>query len=203
MSLYLTADTHFGHANIIGYCDRPFRDLAAMDAALVDSWNDTVRPTDEVWHLGDVAMGKLELTLDVVRRLHGRKFLVPGNHDRCWPGHRKVGDWPVRYAEFGFTLLPVTTTLSVAGHDAVVCHFPYVGDSTEGVRYLEHRPRDEGRWLLHGHVHGAWRQRDRMINVGADVWDYRPVALEEVEQLVRAGARVLDRRGSLAAGPIP
>ena len=73
MSLYLTSDTHFGHRNIIGYCNRPYTDVDEMEGALVERWNDTVRPTDEIWHLGDVAMGKLEQTLQIVRRLHGRK----------------------------------------------------------------------------------------------------------------------------------
>lgn len=66
MSLFLTSDTHFGHRNIIGYCNQPFTDVTEMDAALVDRWNDLVRPTDEIWLLGDVAMGQLGQTLQIV-----------------------------------------------------------------------------------------------------------------------------------------
>ena len=193
--MWLTSDTHFGHANIIRYCDRPFAAAQPMDGALVDAWNDRVRPDDEVWHLGDVALGRLDETLGVVTRLHGRKFLVPGNHDRCWPGHREAGAWSRRYTDAGFGLLPETTTLDVAGTPAVVCHFPYVGDSHGADRHVEHRPEDRGGWLLHGHVHDAWRQRGRMINVGVDVWDYAPVHLDTVADLVAAGPRELDRYG--------
>ena len=50
------------------------------------------------------------------------------------------------------------------------------GDSGEEDRYVDRRPADDGGWLLHGHVHERWRWHRRMINVGVDVWDYRPVA---------------------------
>ena len=188
MSLYLTADTHFGHANIIRFCDRPYLDVEAMDAALVDNWNDTVRPNDEVWHLGDVAMGLLEITLQQVRRLHGRKYLVAGNHDRCWSHlspQRRAG-WDTFYTDIGFTLLPEQTTLLVSGRQVNVSHFPYRGDSGDNDRHANARPDDDGRWLLHGHVHTRWQQRDQMINVGVDVWDYRPVHLTALEALITA-----------------
>ena len=184
MSLFLTADTHFGHRNIIEYSRRPYLDLAEMDASLVDRWNDTVRPTDEVWHLGDVAMGKLEVTLQTVRRLHGNKHLVPGNHDRCWPGLSRSHEWTNFYTDLGFTLLPVQTVLQIGAERALMCHFPYRDQSIVQERYAQHRPIDEGQWLVHGHVHDKWRTRERMINVGVDVWDQRPVELERIEQII-------------------
>ena len=184
MTLFLTADTHFGHVNIIAYSKRPFADVAEMDAGLLDRWNDTIRPHDEVWHLGDVAMGQLHLTLPVVHRLHGRKHLVPCNHDRCWPGYAKAAQWTKAYTDLGFTLLPVQTSLQVAGVEVVVCHFPYRDLSIVQERYAQHRPVDDGRWLLHGHVHDAWQVNGQMINVGVDVWDQRPVELAAIERLL-------------------
>lgn len=58
---------------------------------------------------------------------------------------------------------------------------------------------DDGGWLLHGHVHEQWRQHDRMINVGCDVWDYRPVAEAALAALIDAGPHDLD--SSLACRP--
>ena len=63
MSQWFSADLHFGHANIIRYCDRPFADVDEMNWRLVRRWNATVAPTDEVWVLGDVAMGRLDDSL--------------------------------------------------------------------------------------------------------------------------------------------
>ena len=60
------------------------------------------------------------------------------------------------------------------------------GDTLDVDRHVAHRPVDRGEPLLHGHVHERWRVRDRMINVGVDVWDYRPVAEDELLPLLQA-----------------
>jgi calcineurin-like phosphoesterase family protein len=184
--VFFTADQHFGHKNIIEFCARPFEDVDHMNAALQDNWNRTVHPDDTVFVLGDFAMGKIDRTLQIVRRLNGTKFLVAGNHDRCWSPLRKSEQWAQTYLDAGFddviNLLP-GTTLSV-GEDLVANHFPYQGDSQEGDRYQEWRPRDTGAVLLHGHVHTAWKWCTRQINVGVDVWDYRPVALDTIKKIM-------------------
>ena len=84
MTTYFTADQHFGHDNIIRYCDRPYHSVGEMNAALVANWNALVGPADTVHVLGDVAMGRREESLPLVGSLAGRKILYPGNHDRCW-----------------------------------------------------------------------------------------------------------------------
>ena len=67
----------------------------------------------------------------------------------------------------------------------VVCHFPYRGDSQPRDRYVDHRPIDKGDWLLHGHVHDRWGQHGRMINVGVDATDFRPIDSETIEGIIR------------------
>ena len=89
-----TSDHHFGHRNIIGYCDRPFPDVDAMHRALVERWNDLVGDGDEVWILGDLVMGDLVnsqllvLLCAHVSRLRGTKILAPGYHDARRAGRR-------------------------------------------------------------------------------------------------------------------
>ena len=182
MTRWFTSDLHLGHANIIGYCDRPWPDVDAMDRGLVERWNATVSDDDEVWVLGDVAMGRVDESLRLIRELAGRKLLVPGNHDRCWPGRgERAGDWVGRYRDAGFAeILPEVVELTIGGHPTLACHFPYVGDSHDEERFESHRPVDDGRLLLHGHVHTRWRVEGRQVNVGCDVWGYRPVADEEI-----------------------
>jgi len=179
---WFTADLHFGHVNIIRYCARPFASVAEMDDALVARWNDVVADDDEVYVLGDVALGPIAATLPLVGRLRGTKLLVPGNHDRCWPGHGpKAEGWVERYLDAGFAaVLPEVVELQLGGTAALACHFPYRGDSHAEERFLPHRPTDDGRVLLHGHVHTSWRVDGRQINVGCDVWEYRPVAEAEL-----------------------
>ena len=39
---YWTSDTHFSHANVIKYCNRPFKNVDEMNATLIENWNKTV-----------------------------------------------------------------------------------------------------------------------------------------------------------------
>lgn len=187
MARYFTSDLHFGHGNIIRYSGRPYACVDDMNESLIANWNDVVDPDDEVWVLGDVAMGTIDESLALVKRLHGRKVLVAGNHDRCWHGHgARAGRWVQRYRDAGFgEVLQGAVMTTVAGVDVVCSHFPYEGDSHDRDRYVEHRPVDEGAVLLHGHVHEAWQAKSRQINVGVDVWGFRPVSEPDLEPLVR------------------
>lgn len=189
MTTWFTADLHFGHRNIIRYCNRPFGGVQHMDEMLVRNWNEVVQADDTVWVLGDVAMGSLESSLRLVGRLLGRKLLVAGNHDRCWTPHgRRAEGWTERYQEAGFAEVHQgTVELAVANTTVLACHFPYEGDSHDDDRYTEHRPVDRGLWLLHGHVHDTWAQRERMINVGVDVRNYRPMSEAAVADIIDQG----------------
>ena len=44
---YYTADTHFGHNNIIRLCNRPFSTIEEMDNTLIKNWNERVSNNDE------------------------------------------------------------------------------------------------------------------------------------------------------------
>lgn len=179
---------HFGHANIIRYCGRPFFDVGQMNAKLVDNWNSVVGPDDEVWVLGDVAMGSIDHSLALVVRLNGTKTLVTGNHDRCWSAAGpKAQRWLEVYQAAGFsTILHGAVAINFNNQPALACHFPYVGDSHNEDRFTTLRPQDSGLTLLHGHVHEQWQVEGRQINVGVDVWDYRPVS---DAQLIAAAAQ--------------
>jgi calcineurin-like phosphoesterase family protein len=147
-------------------------------------------------------MGRIEATLPLARQLHGRKYLLSGNHDRCWSGHgARAREWVSRYHDAGFEVLQGEVELAVAGTEVRACHFPYFGDSQDQDRYVEFRPSDRGQWLLHGHVHERWRQRGCMINVGVDAWDYRPVSEEVLGRLMAAGPGELAPVVRVAPGP--
>jgi calcineurin-like phosphoesterase family protein len=79
--VWFTSDTHLGHKNILEYEKeaRPFETVEEMNEALISNWNDTVRPKDIIWHLGDFAFGRSNVEL--AGRLNGRKRLIMGNHD--------------------------------------------------------------------------------------------------------------------------
>jgi len=56
MNRWIIADTHFGHKNVIKYCNRPYSSVEEMDKILITNWNKEVAPDDIVYHLGDFAL---------------------------------------------------------------------------------------------------------------------------------------------------
>jgi calcineurin-like phosphoesterase family protein len=204
MTEYYTSDPHFGHANIIRFCDRPFPGVSAMNARLVQLWNETVTDEDTVWVLGDVALGALDESLEHVGRLAGHKILVPGNHDRCWEGERalRTGDPEARerrrtaarerYLAAGFAeIRDRPDPVALGDQEITLSHFPFEGDSHGADRFVEYRPVDRGGWVVHGHVHNTWRQHGRQINVGVDAWGGRPVPSGTIAGLIAEGPRDL------------
>ena len=190
MGRWYTSDHHFGHQNIIRYCDRPFPDADAMDNEMVARWNDVVVDSDEVWILGDLVMGgKTQGLAGHVARLKGQKILVPGNHDRCWQGNKDHRWERADYYHIGgiHKIFDNPETHTIAGQTAHLNHFPHKLDERNDMKFAHWRPQDNGGWLLHGHIHDKWRQRGRQINVGVDAWHFAPVPEHTIAELFRRG----------------
>lgn len=186
MNTWFTSDQHFGHKNILTYSKRPFADVDEMTEELVRRHNERVRPGDVVYQLGDFSMSD-RYVRPILERLNGRHILVPGNHDGCHSCHRGFEGVTIRYLKLGFAEVLQRTTLDFEGEIVKVEHLPYAGSGEFKEKYLEHRPIDDGGWLLHGHVHDAWKVRRRMINVGVDPWNYAPVHWDEILKIIRSG----------------
>lgn len=188
---WFTSDNHFGHRNIIKYCNRPYADVDEMNQKLANSWRELVGVDDEVWIIGDVCMGDKTKTLPLVGSLPGIKHLITGNHDDPFEGRGSwVSDKDIEadrwiYLQY-FDTVENSATLTINGEIVNLCHFPYTGiarpdrSDGDGDRFASSRLQDDGRVLLCGHVHDAWKTKDKMINVGIDVWDYKPVSEEEI-----------------------
>lgn len=185
--VWFTADTHFGHRSMITKGWRPqYPTVEAMNADLIDRWNDKVRPSDTVWHLGDFGMGPATEFLPIVQQLHGTIHLIAGNHDAPWPGNRDSHKTQVVWMAAGFASVQAFARRRIDGTNVMLSHLPYSGDHTSEDRADQYRLRDTGLVLLHGHVHTEWQVRGRQINLGVDVWDFRPVALASVAAVVAA-----------------
>jgi len=84
-AVFLVSDTHFGHAGVCKFLRpdgtklRPWDNPEEMDEEMVKRWNETVRPNDKVYHLGDVVINRK--ALKTLARLNGEKVLIKGNHD--------------------------------------------------------------------------------------------------------------------------
>jgi len=160
--VWFTSDTHWGHANIIKYDNRPFASIEEHDEALVQNWNAVVKPCDVVYHLGDVAWHRNVAGVEeLLARLNGTKFLILGNHDK--DAVAKAKGWA-----------KVTPYHEITVDGQKVCLFPY--------RMVVWNRSHHGSWSLHGHSHGSLPviTTAKTFDVGTMLWGYRPISFEEV-----------------------
>ena len=80
-TFFFTADEHYGHANIIKYCDRPFASVEEMDAEIIKRHNELVGPQDVVLHAGDFTLMKKSFAENYIKRLYGTHIFLKGSHD--------------------------------------------------------------------------------------------------------------------------
>lgn len=161
MTKFVYSDPHFYSEAIISHGKRPFKNAAEMNNALIENYNSVVGKQDICYWLGDVMYGATkERVSAVLRQLHGRKFLILGNHDR---GHS-------------------VTWWESCGFEKVFNHPIY---DAEQYIMLSHEPLEEfGNFApivnIHGHIHIQdydFPIHDRCINVSVEKTNYRPVPL--------------------------
>lgn len=172
-NLWLTADTHFFHTNIIRYCGRPFRTVEGMNEAMIQRWNHCVGDDDMIVHLGDFALGPAEQIKNVLARLKGRKGLILGNHDR-----HSVS----KFENLGFKAVAKEKDFQLPdGTRLILRHHPPTNE--------EQNARPHVIWLC-GHVHEKWKVQGQAVNVGVDQWDFRPVSVVQVLDALRNHQRL-------------
>ena len=176
---FFTSDTHFGHTNIIRYCNRPFTNREEMGETLIANWNEVVRPNDEVFHLGDFAFGSGVdgmYARNILDRLNGRIYLIHGNHEEAasHPAARPSFQWIRDYYE-----------LKVGGQRIVLFHYPM--RSWNWVM--------KGSWHLFGHVHGNLQPFGKSIDIGVDVMNFRPVSFDELRIIMDKQKQQSEDRG--------
>lgn len=173
--LWLTADLHLGHANILRHAQRPYASLEEMERKLIAAINDRVSYTDDLWVLGDFSV---RMDAEHIRRLRRRivcqhVHLVVGNHDTWLDETERAGVFE-SFESYQDGLR------SPAGRRLVLCHYPIA--DWNGQR--------RGSYMLHGHIHSkgsAYNSCQRAAgllryDVGVDANDYAPVSIEQIDQ---------------------
>jgi calcineurin-like phosphoesterase family protein len=180
--LWFTADTHFGHANIIPYCQRPFASVQEMDEQMVARWNALVSPDDTVYHLGDFTLKGWNGFAAYVQKLNGQLCILPGSHDHLWLAKFAPGAASSRTGQPAEVLPPLVSLelpeLGSGGYPQVLvlCHYALrVWDRSH-----------HGAWHLYGHSHGTLPTWGLSLDVGMDCHDFRPFSLDEVATRLKA-----------------
>jgi calcineurin-like phosphoesterase family protein len=162
VTVWFTADTHFGHGATLGQFRRPFGSVHDMNAALIARWNECVAEDDEIWHLGDFAYRMTPDAMSaVLDSLNGTKHLIAGNNDTAQT-----------LALSGWASVQAYTEMELEGTCLVLCHYPFRTWNRMG----------KGAFNLHGHSHGRLKPLTRQVDVGVDVWDFRPVTLDTIRR---------------------
>ena len=175
--VYFTSDTHFNHANIIGFCNRPFKSVEEMNEKLIENWNNVVGADDIVFHLGDFCLGGSAEWTKVLDRLNGKIYLIQGNHD-------------MKNLRQGYTnrfeLITMQMHIEVGKQKIYLNHCPFL---CYGGAY-----RDT--WQLFGHVHtskyNTGKDKSRLAylfptqyDVGVDNNNFTPVFFEQVKSIIK------------------
>jgi calcineurin-like phosphoesterase family protein len=171
MATWFTSDTHFGHGNIIRYCDRPFGSLGEMNHEMTRRWNEVVAPEDTVYHLGDFAMGKPEFWPGFRAGLNGSIVLIHGNHD---------GTKTKMLNDVGFDRVEENIVVDVDGVALWLNHYPVATPDDEPKYRLRPPALADYDIALCGHIHQYWRKRAGCVNVGVDVWGFRPISVRDI-----------------------
>lgn len=192
---FFISDTHFWHDNIIKYCNRPFKDGNEMTFIMRDRWNAVVKPSDHIYHLGDVTMlrgssagDEATRLIEFIHTLNGHKRLILGNHDHfpanvyARAGFEKIKSSDVRKMPDGkgtilFTHIPIHP-LSMGRHAANV-H----GHTHNVPNYAKvARPKYEKLW-----EGKEWPEPgfSPYINISVEHTNYTPISLEEIHSLIK------------------
>lgn len=166
MNVFITADTHFSHAGICTFLNedgtklRPWDNPTDMDEEMVKRWNEVVKPTDKVYHLGDVVINRR--ALPILNRLNGDKVLIRGNHDIF-----KLKDYIPYFRDIrGYHVMD----------RMLFSHIPVHPDS-------------KGRFVanVHGHTHARKLADEWYQCVCVEHTNYTPIELGELQKRVNRG----------------
>lgn len=160
--LFIIADCHFGHFNIIKYCNRPFNSVGEMNYAMIENWNKTVKPGDRVIVNGDFALCGKDRLIDIGQQLNGRKTLIVGNHDE---GSLET------YYRAGFEM--VSKNSLVIDNFYIVSHYPLIEGGAGWGSFCN----------IYGHVHNHDGYEDVTRNTfcsSAERIEYTPILFDDI-----------------------
>ena len=167
---WFTGDHHFNHKNIIESCNRPFKNVWAMNHYMIEKWNEYVQDGDLVYHLGDFAFpnkGDGHDISDILDMLSGQIILILGNHDH--KNMRKYFDRFVKVCDIDYFKLD-------NGQRVMLCHYSM----------RTWRASCHGSWHLYGHSHGTLLPLKNSLDVGVDTNDFRPYSVEHIIDLMES-----------------
>ena len=162
--IFLWGDQHFGHKNIISFCDRPYPNTELMNECLVGNHNKVVEPNDTCIFMGDIAFLPDNKANQYLRRMNGYKILIVGNHDIH---HDKLKN-------LEFDEIHVLYVIDMWDVNMVLTHYPMFNLPYPYIN-------------VHGHTHDKRVNCPQHINVACDdaMMKYHPILLNDVYDVAK------------------
>jgi calcineurin-like phosphoesterase family protein len=181
------SDTHFGHENIILFCQRPFKSVGEMNYKLLSEFRKADEEGKTIIHLGDFTFNASFVT-NCGWRPKGKHYIFLGNHDK---NAVEGGKYRKLYREF-FDIIwsdvkswkTDSKVIYVDGTPILLSHEPQKFDNKTGFC----------RYNLFGHHHNNIQTdperyvgeydwlfvSDRHHNISVENTEYRPMTLAEI-----------------------
>lgn len=172
-NIFFTSDHHFGHENIIKFCNRPFSNTQEMDQVMIKRWNEKIKKRDTVYHLGDFGLTYKENLKTILDQLNGKIHLIVGNHESAAIQNKQRFEWIKEYYE-----LKIKDPDCSNGVRRIIL-FHYAMRTWRGA--------GRGNWHLYGHSHGNLPDLEDQLcfDVGVDCHDFYPLSYQEVKEIMK------------------
>jgi len=183
-NIHFIGCTHHGHTSVLKFDNRPFATIKEHDETLINNWNNKVKKTDIVFHLGDISFKSPKFTNSILEQLNGEIYLIKGNHDREKDINKLVN---IKECFNGLDLYVEDETaddkLGIKQH-IVLNHYPV----------LSWNRQTYSSWMIHSHSHQKlsrspeydWFYKRRVFDVGCNGIDYTPISYQEIKDIMLA-----------------
>lgn len=194
-SFWWTSDTHFNHDRDFIYKPRGYSDVKSHDEGLIKRWNENVKETDTVFHLGDFycCSNKSSDVLNVLRQLNfDTLYLIWGNH----PASVKQLYQEELESQYGVKDIEIYPLIKNIGLKKVI----FIGFYSEiylngqhicmsHFSYRTWHKNNKGSWMLCGHSHSNDNginpdfQESKILDIGIDNFG-KPISFKDIGKIM-------------------
>lgn len=166
--IFFVADEHYGHGNIIKFCDRPFDNIMDHDETMISNHNEVIGPNDTVIHGGDTSWRSVDRTIEIIKRLDGKHIMLKGSHDKVIEKISRREPNLFEYAGYMYELVAHNK------YHITVCHY-----------CMRTWPRSHyNSWHCFAHSHCKLNPIGKSHDIGVDCNNFYPISFDQLKDIM-------------------